>query len=81
MMGVLKQSKAVIFNTQGFKKEDVEMVCKVLDQKFQLQAKPRQQPSGYGVYVSGKTPERMREYIFCMIDLSMVHKFRLERKR
>jgi hypothetical protein len=57
------QSKAVIFNTQGFVKPDVERLALVLQTQFGLQAKPRYQKDGYQLYVSGSSYERFVELI------------------
>jgi len=57
------QSKAVIFNTQGFVKHDVERLAVVLQTHFALQAKPRHQPDGYQIYVSGSSYDRFVQLI------------------
>jgi len=57
------QSKAVIFNTQGFLKPDVERLAFVLQAQFSLQAKPRKQSEGYQIYVSGSSYEHFVELI------------------
>ena len=58
-----KQSKAVIFNTQGFARAGVERLIRVLSDKFQLQAKLRHQKDGDQIYVSGHCYERFVELI------------------
>jgi hypothetical protein len=57
------QSKAVIFNTQAFVMSDVERLSLVLQTQFSLLAKPRRQPDGYQIYVSGSSSERVVELI------------------
>jgi len=55
------QSKAVIFNTQGFVKHDVERLTIVLQTHFGLQAKIRHQPDGFQIYVSGSSYEKKKK--------------------
>lgn len=57
-----KESKGIIFNTQGYIKKDVERLVSVLKEKFSLKAKPRKQKEGYQIYISGDSYER-----FCNI--------------
>ena len=58
-----RQSKGVIFNTQGFVLGDVERLCVVLKSKFDLEAQPRRQPDGSQIYVSGGSFERFLAWI------------------
>ena len=53
-----RQSKGVVFNTQGFERLDVERLAEVLRSQFELQAWLRQQPDGEQIYVSGRSYER-----------------------
>ena len=57
------QSKAVLFNTQGFEPADVERLVGVLNVQFQLAAKPRRQSDGLQIFVSGKSFEQFRELV------------------
>jgi hypothetical protein len=57
------QSKAVIFNTQGFERPGVERLIGVLTSHFQLAAKLRRQSDGYQIFVSGSSFDRFRELI------------------
>ena len=52
-----RQSKGVIFNTQGFDTPGVERLIQVLVTKFQLKAKRRHQTDGDQIYVSGESYE------------------------
>ena len=52
-----KESKAVIFNTQGFIGSEVEILIKVLHGKFSLQANLRKQKDCFQIYISGKSFE------------------------
>lgn len=75
-----KQSKGVVFNTQGFHLPDVVRLCDVLTSKFDLKATPRPQRSktgvlSYQIYVSGHSYERLRELILPHIIPEMVYKF------
>lgn len=56
-------SRGLIFNTQSFMFSEVETMCKVLSEKFGLQAKPRKQREGYQVYVSGHSFELFLELV------------------
>jgi hypothetical protein len=58
-----KESKDVIFNTQGFNRSEVDLLSKVLQEKFALQAKLRTQKEGCQIYISGKSYERFVEII------------------
>lgn len=57
-----KESKGIIFNTQGYKRNEVEILINVLITKFDLKAKIRRQKDGYQIYISGESYER-----FCSI--------------
>ena len=57
------QSKGVIFNTQGFERNEVQRLCDVLQDKFALEAKPRKQREGWQIYISGRSYETFRALI------------------
>jgi len=76
-----KQSKGVIFNTQGFCYKDVCTLCDVLAKKFQLKCWPRKQKEGYQIYVSGDSYERLRELIYPYLIPEMAYKFPVPRIR
>jgi hypothetical protein len=50
-----RQSKGVIFNTQGFSRSDVERLIETLRSRFKLQAKMRHQKEGDQIYLSGRS--------------------------
>lgn len=58
-----KQSKGVIFNTQGYPRQDVLKLVKALESRFRLEAKPRYQKEGYQIYVSGKSYEIFKSLV------------------
>ena len=58
-----KESKGVIFNTQGYRKEDVGRLACILRKKFNLDAKPRRQKEGYQIYISGKSYENFKNLV------------------
>ncbi len=58
-----KQSKGLIFNTQGFKRSEVERLAGVLQKVFALQASVRNQKDGCQIYVSGSSYERFVELV------------------
>lgn len=57
------QSRGVILNTQGYSREEVKRLVKVLQEKFGLMAKQRKQREGYQIYISGESWEHLRELI------------------
>lgn len=75
-----KQSKAVIFNTQGFDQADVARLVKVLREKFGLEAKPRRQREGQQIYISGRSYERFRSLVERYLIREMHYKLPTERK-
>ena len=69
-----KHSKGVIFNTQGFKRHEVDRLVDVLHAKFELEAARRKQPEGDQIYVSGKSFERFVDLIDPYVTEDMRHK-------
>jgi LAGLIDADG DNA endonuclease family protein len=69
-----RESKAVIFNTQGFAQNDVERLVKCLQDSYNLEAAPRKQEDGLQIYVSGKSFGRFREIVDPYILPSMRYK-------
>ena len=69
------QSKAVIFNTQGFRPPEVSNLCQILEEKFQLKCKPRQQKDGQQIYISGDSYETLSDIISPFLIESMKYKF------
>lgn len=79
-----KDSKGVILNTQGFNLADVELLCSVLKDKFDLQAAPRKQKHHdvlyYQIYISGHSFEHLSTLILPHIIPEMLYKFPRPRK-
>ena len=75
------QSKAMIFNTQGFSPGDVARLAKALESKFGLEVKPRKQKDGLQLYVSGRSYETLLELIEPFIIDDMKYKLPPKRKR
>ena len=69
-----KESKGVIFNTQGYRKEDVARLASVLKKKFNLEAKPRKQKEGYQIYISGKSYEIFKSLVSSYVLPEMKYK-------
>lgn len=76
-----KESKGVLFNTQGFVEQDVARLIKVLRERFGLEAKQRRQPEGQQIYISGRSYERFKALIEPYLIPQMRYKLPLERKR
>ncbi len=74
-----RESKAVIFNTQGFGQNDVKRLVKCLQKTFNLEAAPRKQEEGLQIYVSGNSFERFREIVSPYILPSMRYKIPADR--
>lgn len=74
------QSKAVIFNTQGFERPDVERLISVLASHFQLAAKLRRQRDGFQIFVSGTSFDRFRELVDPFVIPEMRYKVPLARR-
>ena len=69
-----KESKGVIFNTQGYLIEDVARLVEVLKSKFLLEAKVRKQKEGYQIYISGNSYESFKDLIISYILPEMKYK-------
>lgn len=69
-----RQSKGVIFNTQGFSRGDVERLCHVLEQQFVLRANVRKQGDGFQIYVSGESFEQFSSLVSPYIIPEMRYK-------
>jgi hypothetical protein len=75
-----RQSKGVLFNTQGFSEPDVARLIGVLQEKFGLQAKRRRQPEGQQIYISGRSYERFRALVEPYLIPQMRYKLPSERR-
>lgn len=58
-----KESKAIILNTQGFYRTDIERLTGVLQTLFGLSAQLRNQKEGCQIYISGGSYERFVELV------------------
>jgi hypothetical protein len=74
-----RDSKGVLFNTQGFAQNDVKRLVECLRRIFNLEATPRKQEEGLQVYISGKSFERFREILDPYILPSMRYKIPVDR--
>jgi hypothetical protein len=68
------QSKGVLFNTQGFARNDVDALVVILHSKFGLQAAPRHQSDGWQIYVSGASFETFLGLVDPHVILEMRYK-------
>ncbi len=75
-----RESKGVVFNTQGFVLNDVERLCDALRSRFGLEAEPRMQKEGFQIYVSGTSFERFREIVDPFVIASMRYTIPSDRK-
>lgn len=75
-----KNSKAVVFNTHGYMLEEVELLCKVLKEKFDLDAKPQKQRDRYIIYISGHSYEKFVSIVDPYILATMRYKIPPSRK-
>jgi hypothetical protein len=75
-----RESKGVIFNTQGFARKDVKRLVDVLRSQFKLEARERRQREGWQIYISGKSHERFREIVVPFLHPSMLYKLPVDRK-
>lgn len=69
-----RQSKGVLFNTQGFTAKEVDLLIGVLGSEFRLEAKRRRQREGWQIYVSGSSFETFRDLVDPFIIDSMRYK-------
>jgi hypothetical protein len=69
-----KNHKAKIINTQSYKKEEVELLCQVLNEKYKILAKLRKQKEGYQIYLLSETIDIFTELIRPYIIPTMRYK-------
>lgn len=74
-----RESKAVIFNTHGFQRNDVRRLIDVLRSCYGLEARERRQKDGTQIYISGTSYERFREVVDPYIHPSMRYKIPVDR--
>lgn len=70
-----KKSKFVYFNTQGFSLQEVNLLCNILNSKFNLIAKPVKKKQKYQIYISGKSYETLTNLIYPYLIKDMLYKF------
>ena len=75
-----KESKAVLFNTQGFTNAEVTRLTQIMQAKFGLETSVRKQKEGCQIYVSGNSYERFVELVSPFIIAEMRYKLPLPRK-
>ena len=75
-----KDSKGVIFNTQGFTKNEVNLLSKVLGHKYGLSAKLRKQKDGHQIYISGSSYEDFIQIVKPHVIPSMLYKIQKARQ-
>ena len=84
-----KQSKGVLLNTHSFSKNEIDLLCSILTDKFNLKCKPRQQKHEvnnqlkiyYQIYISGYSYDILRQLIFFQLLPEMHYKFPSARKK
>lgn len=69
-----RESKGVIFNTQGFARNDVKQLMNVLRGRFDLEASERKQKERWQIYISGSSFERFHELVAPFFLPSMLYK-------
>ena len=74
------QSKGVILNTNCFERQDVERLAHSLSDLFGLQVKPRRQPEGVQLYVSGRSFEIFSAIVDPYVISEMRYKVPLARR-
>lgn len=75
-----RESKGVLFNTQGFARNDIKRLIAVLRTRFNLEANERKQNEGWQIYISGNSYQRFRELVESFILPSMLYKIPVDRK-
>ena len=58
-----KECNGRILNTHGFMKPDIQKVCHVLNEKFQLKSSIRRQKDGLQIYISAKSAQVLNDLI------------------
>ncbi len=68
------QSKGRILNTHSFTRNEVEKLCAMLQEKFSLDAWPREQKDGIQIYISGKSANALQALLEPHIISEMEYK-------
>ena len=66
--------KGFTFNTQGFRKQEVELLCHGLQTKWDLECWPKPNKKGYVLVISAKSYDKMMNLLGNFIIPSMRHK-------
>src|SRR3989344_7637111 len=66
--------RARILNTQGFRKQEIEKLIHILDKKFNLQARPRNQKDGYQIYIAAVSADRLKQIVEAYVVPCMRYK-------
>jgi LAGLIDADG DNA endonuclease family len=74
------QSKGVILNTHCFERQEVDRLARTLQDRFGLEVKPRRQPDGAQLYVSGRSFETFSAIIDPFVVPEMRYKLPLARR-
>lgn len=74
-----RESKGVIFNTQGFERNDVWRLMEALRAHFDFEVSERKQKEGWQIYVSGKSYEQFRKIVDPHVLSSMRYKIPIDR--
>ena len=69
-----RESYALIFNTQGYEKFEVERLQKLLVEKYGLRVSLRKQKEGWQLYIHGESFSRFKELVELYLHPSMRYK-------
>ena len=75
-----RQSKGVFLNTQSFSPDDNDMLCDILQKKYQITAWKRPDSESFRIYISGKSYEKLGQLITPYFTEDMWHKWPKPRK-
>lgn len=71
-----KQSLVLLFNTQGYTQQDVEVLVKAMEDKFGLETYLRKQAEGWQIAVKGSSREKFEEMVRPYLHSSMEYKLK-----
>lgn len=74
------EGKGIVFNTQGFEREEVQTLCDILKKKFGYETWQKKNKDKFIVAVSGKSYEDLTKSVYPHIIPSMQHKWPKPRK-
>jgi LAGLIDADG DNA endonuclease family len=74
------QGKGIVFNTQCFTLDEVQNLCEILKENFELKSWPKKNKGGYVVAVSGTDYEKFLQIVEPFVIPEMKHKFPTPRK-